>query len=120
MPKKILIVGSGEPIRESLKLILDEQYNLILTDSGVQGLDCLSHDKNITLVFLDINTPQANGLNVLDEIKNAHPELPVIIVSGNKSGETASEVTRLGAAAYISKPFRSDEILEIATKLIKK
>lgn len=118
--KKILIIDDEMPIRESLKLILDEQYPLIMTDDGFQGLDCLAHDKNIGLVLLDIKMPQVNGLNVLDEIKAKFPDLPVVMVTGYKSMEAVGEASRLGAKGYILKPFRSDEILEIVVKAIQK
>ncbi len=108
------------PVRESLKLILDELYPLILTDNGFQGLECLTHDKSIGLVLLDIKMPQVNGLNVLDEIKTRFPEMPVVMVTGYKSMEAVGEASRLGAKGYILKPFRSDDIIEIVTKAMRK
>jgi len=117
--KKILICDDEEGIRESLKLILGDHYDLTLVDSGEQCLEILKNDKNIGLVLLDIKMPQVNGLEVLKCIKETHPDLKVIIITGYKSVETASEASALGAAGYIVKPFKSDEILEAVGKIIK-
>jgi len=119
MSQKILICDDEEGIRESLKLILGDHYDLTLTDSGEQCIECLNNDKNIGLVLLDIKMPKVNGLEVLKAIKEKTPELDVIIVTGYKSVETASEATALGASGYIVKPFQSDEILEAVGKIIK-
>jgi len=119
MSQKILICDDEEGIRESLKLILGDHYDLILTDSGEQCLQCLDNDKNIGLVLLDIKMPKVNGLDILKAIKEKKSQLKVIIVTGYKSVETASEASSLGASGYIVKPFKSDEILEAVGKLIK-
>jgi len=116
--KKILIVDDEEGIRESLKLILGDYYELILTDSSEQCLDCLAHSAEIDLVLLDIKMPKVNGLDTLKAIKDQYPDLNVIMVTGYKSVETASEATARGAAGYIVKPFKSDEILETVRKLM--
>jgi len=116
--KKILIIDDEEGIRESLKLILSDFYQLILTDDADQGLDIIQKQENIGLVLLDIKMPKANGLDVLKQIKNMQSDLPVIMVTGYKSVETASEASSLGADGYIIKPFKSDEILEKVEKLI--
>ena len=119
MPQKILIIDDEEGIRESLRLILSDDYNLIITESGTQGLDCLVNDKNIGLVLLDIKMPKINGLDVLKAIKEKRPDVNVIMVTGYKSVDTAAEATKLGASGYIVKPFKADEILEAAERILK-
>ena len=116
MSKKILICDDEEGIRESLKLILGDHYEMILAENGEQCLACLKNAKDIGLVLLDIKMPQVNGLDVLKQIKDRHPVIPVIIVTGYKSVETAGQAVRLGASGYIVKPFESDEILATVRK----
>jgi len=110
--KKILICDDEEGIRESLKLILSDHHELIITDSSEQCLSILENSNDIGLALLDIKMPKVNGLDVLKSIKEKHPDLPVIMVTGYKSVETASEAAQLGASGYIVKPFKTDEILE--------
>ena len=112
MPKKILIIDDEEGIRESLRLILSDNYDLIVTDSGEQGLESLKNEESIGLVLLDIKMPKINGLDVLKEIKKQRPDVNVIMVTGYKSVDTAAEATKLGASSYIVKPFKADEILD--------
>ena len=66
---KILICDDEEGIRESLKLILGDHYNLVTVDSGSMALEVLSHNQEIKVMLLDIKMPKTNGLDVLQEIK---------------------------------------------------
>lgn len=109
---KVLIVDDEEGIRESLKLILNDDYDLILTDSAEQALRCLDKDPSVGLVLMDIKMPKVNGLDVLKVMKAKRPDLNVIMVTGYKTVETASQAAHLGAVGYIVKPFKSNEILD--------
>jgi len=119
MSKKILICDDEEGVRESLKLILSEHYDLIVVDGGQQALHTLDNAKDIGLIFMDIKMPKVNGIDTLKEITTKHPGIKVIMVTGYKSVETAAEATRLGASGYIIKPFKSEEILETVKKNLK-
>ena len=116
---KILICDDEEGIRESLKLILGDHYNLVTVDSGSMALEVLSHSQDIKVMLLDIKMPKTNGLDVLQEIKKKFPHVKIIMVTGYKSVETAAEAARLGASGYIVKPFKSQEILETVRKNIE-
>lgn len=109
--KKILICDDEEGIRESLKLILSDHYQLILTEDSEQCLDCLAHTPDVDLVMLDIKMPNKNGLETLQDIKSKHPNQKVMIVTGYQSVELISEITQLGANGYVTKPFDSNQIL---------
>lgn len=113
---KIVICDDEEGVRESLKLILEDQYNLIITDSAAQCWDCLNNDESIRLVLLDIKMPKVNGLDTLSAIHESHPDIKVIIITGYKSVETASEAAQRGACGYIVKPFKSNEILDVVKR----
>jgi DNA-binding NtrC family response regulator len=109
---KILICDDEENIREVLKLILSDHYDLIAVDSGEQALHTLDNSKDVKVMLLDIKMPKVHGLDILSEIKSKHPNVKIIMVTGYRSVETAAEATRLGASGYIVKPFKSEEILE--------
>ena len=113
---KIMICDDEEGIRESLKLVLGDHYDLIAVDSGEQALHTLAHAKDVKTVLLDIKMPKVNGLDVLKEIKSKYPHVKIVMVTGYRSVETAAEASRLGASGYIVKPFKSEEILEIIEK----
>ena len=112
MTGKIMICDDEENIRESLKLILSDHYDLVAVDSGEQALHTLANAKDIKVALLDIKMPKVSGLDILQEIKTKHPKVKIIMVTGYRSVETAAEASRLGASGYIIKPFKAEEILE--------
>ena len=111
MTQRILICDDEEGIRESLKLILSDHYDLIIARDGTQCLECLQNSKDIGLVLIDIKMPKRNGLDIIQEIKEKYPQQKIVVVTGYRSVETATEAIRLGAAGYIIKPFKAEEIL---------
>ena len=111
---KILICDDEEGVRESLKLILADNYDLILCDNHNQCLDCLKNNADIKLLFLDIKMPDIDGLKTLKYIQENYAELKTVIITGYSSVDTAAEAVKLGALAYIVKPFKTEEILNIA------
>jgi len=113
---KILICDDEEGIRESLKLILADFYNLIAVDTGDMAIEVLNNSKDIKLMLLDIKMPKISGLEALQQIKKKFPHIKIIMVTGYKSVETAAEAARLGANGYIVKPFKSEDILETVKK----
>ncbi len=118
MTKRILICDDEEGIRESLKLILADHYDLIISQDGTQCLECLKNSKDVGLVLMDIKMPQRNGLDIIKEIKEKYPQQKIIVITGYRSVETAAEAIRLGACGYIVKPFKSEEILATVKSII--
>ncbi len=114
----ILICDDEEGIRESFKLILEDNYDLRFATNGPEALEMLK-TLSPALMMLDIKMPKVHGLEVLKQIKQLKPKLPVIIVTGYQSVEMAQEALRLGAADYIPKPFESISLQKIVSSLIK-
>ena len=119
-PKKplILVCDDEEGIRESFKLILEDQYTLKFATNGIEALEVL---KTVTpdLMLLDIKMPKQHGMEILKEVKKLKPSLPVIIVTGYQSVEMAQEALKNGAADYIPKPFESKEILKVVESTLR-
>ena len=92
----ILICDDEEGIRESFKLILEDEYQLKFAMNGLEALDIL---KTFTpnLMLLDIKMPKQHGMEILKEVKKLKPSLPVIIVTGYQSVEMAQEAIKHGA-----------------------
>lgn len=109
--QKILICDDEQGIRESFKLILGNQYDLILTSCGDECLKSLSVQNDIKLVLMDIKIPKQNGLEIMKNIKEKYPHVKIIVVTGYSSSEIAQEASKIGAADYIVKPFESKDIL---------
>lgn len=118
-PKQtVLIVEDESGVREALKLILSDIYDLKFAENGPEGLALLSK-MDYEVVLLDIKMPKMNGLEVLKQIKADKPKLPVILITGYQSEEIAREAIRLGAFDYIPKPFESEQILKTVAKAVE-
>jgi len=111
MAKTILIIDDEASIRESLSGILaDEGFLALSAEDGQQGLSLLE-DEQVDLVLLDIWMPGLDGLEVLKRIKETQAELPVIMISGHGTIETAVQATKMGAYDFIEKPPSYDKII---------
>ena len=111
MPKTILIADDEQGVRSSLERLLEfESYRVVQAADGPSALD-LVRDRPVDLVLLDIKMPGMDGLEVLAQLHQEHPQLPVVIISGHGTIQTAVEATRLGAFDFIEKPIDADRIL---------
>ncbi len=111
MKNTILIVDDEDNIRLSLKGGLeDEGYNTLLASSGEEALKIIEK-QDVDLILLDIWMPGKDGLQILEEMKNAGFSIPVIIMTGHGSIETAIRATRLGALDFIEKPLDLNKII---------
>ena len=116
--KHILICDDEEGVRESLKLILEDEYDLSFAVNGNEAIKKLKKN-TVDLVVLDIKMPKMSGIETLKEIKKVSPNTKVIIASGYRSVEAASETMKSGASEYIVKPFESKDVLKkISTLLV--
>lgn len=110
MADTILIIDDEPPIRDTLSGVLtDEGFKALTADSAEAGLELLEKE-HVNLVLLDIWMPGMDGLEALTEIKNRF-ELPVIMISGHGTIETAVQATRKGAFDFIEKPLSYDKII---------
>ncbi|UCG52545.1 MAG: sigma-54-dependent Fis family transcriptional regulator [Candidatus Latescibacterota bacterium] len=111
MPKNILVADDEKGIRDTLRRLLEyEKYSVITADDGVDALH-KAENEFVDLVLLDIKMPGMDGMEVLSRLHKSQPELPVVIISGHGTIQTAVEATRLGAFDFIEKPIDADRIL---------
>lgn len=109
---KILIVDDSEMNRGILADILEEEYEILEGENGIEALQLLhSYGSEISLVLLDIVMPRMNGFQVLEMMSKFHwlEEIPVIIISSENSHSVVEKAYELGATDYISRPF--DEVI---------
>lgn len=119
MPNTILVVDDEKSVRESLKLILEEHYQVLLSDNGQDALEKLLSEK-VDLMLLDIRMPGISGLNVLKQVENIARDVEVIIISADQQAGTAIDALNLGAYHYITKPFNAEELLTLIRTLLEK
>jgi len=114
VPETILIVDDEQSIRDSLAgLLADEGYATRCAADGEEGLKALRGGQGADpdLVLLDIAMPGRDGVDILEEMRRTRPELPVVMMSGHATIETAVRATRLGAYDFIEKPLSVEKLL---------
>ncbi len=108
---RILIVDDEAGIRRSLAgLLSDEDFEPVEAADGEKGLAIL-REGGIALVLLDIAMPGRDGIEILEEIRQAWPNLPALMMSGHGNIETAVRATQLGAFDFIEKPLSFEKLL---------
>ena len=107
----ILVIDDEAGIRESLEVLLSlEGYSPHMAADGEEGLRMLEHD-TFDLVLLDLALPGRSGLELLPEIKEQHPDLPVIMITAYGSVDNVVEAIRAGAENFIQKPWDNEKLL---------
>ena len=105
--QKILIVDDSEMNRAILTGILDDGYDFLEAENGLQALDVLRAHRDISLVLLDIVMPELDGFGVLSIMGEQHwiDQTPVIMISAESDSMLVERAYQLGATDYISRPF---------------
>jgi two-component system, NtrC family, nitrogen regulation response regulator NtrX len=108
---KVLIVDDEDFVREAIRDIMEMQNHKVdEANSGNQAVHLVSKSK-YDAVFLDIKMANGDGMETLPKLLMAEPELPIIMISGHGTIETAVEAMRIGAFDYLEKPLDNNRIL---------
>src|SRR5262245_53139464 len=111
MSETILVVDDEAGVRSSLSGILgDEGYAVNAVDSGEAALQAVEARRD-DLLLLDVWLPGMDGLETLSRIRTLDPELPVVVISGHGSIETAVKAVRMGARDFVEKPLSLEKTL---------
>jgi DNA-binding NtrC family response regulator len=108
---KILILDDEPDMAENLGLILNGAgYETIVETESPKALNLVERDQP-DLIVTDLVMPNMDGMDILEQIKDRHPELPVIVLTGYATVDSAVTAVKRGATDYLSKPFSPEEIL---------
>ena len=113
--RSVLIVDDEVGARESLKMILKNDYEVFSAKDAEEAfLQIKVHSPDV--ILLDIILPDLDGLKVLERIKQNDPDMVVIMITATKTVKTAVEAMKLGAYDYVTKPFDIDELRLIISR----
>lgn len=121
MKDKVLIVDDSELNREFLSDILEDDYELLLSENGFDALIQMKNNLNdIALVLLDLVMPEMDGFKVLSYMKkyNWIQDIPVVIISSDFSAENIEKAYELGAEDFINRPFNVSIVKRRVSNLI--
>jgi len=109
---RLLIVDDEMVIREGLKRVLEgEGFTVEACSSGFNAIEIMQQ-REFDLIITDLKMPGMSGIEVLKSVRTLQPHIPVILITGFASVDTAVEAMKNGATDYISKPFAPDVLLE--------
>ena len=109
---RILIVDDEAVIRDGLKRVLEGESFVVETcSSGFHAIEIMQQ-REFDLIITDLKMPGMSGIEVLKSVRTLQPDIPVILITGYASIDTAVEAIKNGASDYISKPFAPQILLE--------
>ena len=110
----VLLVDDDPALRESLQLVLKNDFQVSVMESGTEALEklCSVARVDLDLILLDVMMPGIDGLELLKQLKSVHPQIPVIMVSASNTVRTAVEAMKIGAVDFVNKPFQIDELTD--------
>lgn len=119
--KNVLVVEDSKAIRSMIRVSLEEAGGFFAVEAG-NGFEALKTlpTRRFDLIITDINMPDINGLELIGYVKSnpAYRDIPLVIVSTEKSEEDKKRGITLGAAGYVVKPFSKEELLAMVTKVL--
>ncbi|MFN3533116.1 MAG: sigma-54-dependent transcriptional regulator [Candidatus Brocadia sp.] len=118
--KKILVVDDDMAMGEMCKELLKSKgYSSDVVTSGKEAIEKVSRDGIYTIILTDLVMPDIDGIEVLKRVKQQNPNLDVVVMTSYGTVTNAVEAMKLGAADYITKPFKRDELIIIIEKILQ-
>jgi DNA-binding NtrC family response regulator len=114
----ILIVDDDQTIRDTLYDLFSEKHLCHTAETAEQALAWLANDA-YDVVLTDISMPGIGGIELLGHVRQSQPHTPVIIISGISDEGHAKGLLKLGAYAYLLKPFRLEEVEDRVNSALK-
>lgn len=120
MMHTVLVVDDEKVIRDGCSRLLGrEGYSVLTAVNGQEALEVLASE-SVDLILCDLVMPVMGALEVLEEVKAKHPDLPLIIITGHGTVSNAVEAMKRGAYDFITKPFRADHMILVINRALEK
>ena len=111
VPPHVLLMEDEVNVAKGLEMVLTEEgYGVDLATSGSDALDAFKGN-GFDLLVADLRLPDIDGLDVVRQVKEEHPETKVVVITGYPSVSTAVESAKIGVSDYLRKPFTDDDFL---------
>ncbi|MCX8034476.1 MAG: response regulator [Thermodesulfovibrio sp.] len=120
MAEKILIVDDEPDMLKLLSMILKEKtpYEIITTNNPIEAVQ-LVKTTDFDLIITDLKMPGLDGLQLLEEVKKKNEDIPVVIITAYGTIDSATEAIEKGGFDFITKPFKKEQILFTIERALK-
>jgi len=120
MAERILVIDDELDMLMLIRMIIEDStdYEVETTNNPSEGLKMLA-EKDYDLVITDLKMPGMDGLEVSEELWKIRPDIPVIIITAYGSPEAADEALKKGVADFITKPFRKDTMVFTMNRVLE-
>ena len=115
---RVLVVDDDPLVLKSCSRVLGETYDVHTVSTGAEGLSRLAAEP-FDVALVDLKLPDVGGLNILGQAPDRFPDIPVIIITGYSTIQSAVEAVKMGAFDYVAKPFTPDEIEAAVEKALR-
>ncbi|MBW1674892.1 MAG: response regulator [Deltaproteobacteria bacterium] len=117
---KILVIDDEPVILNSCRKVLEEDgFDVYLVPSADEALKAMKKEV-FNLLLVDVKMPKHDGIYLMQKVKEKWPDVPIIVMSGYPTPDTITDGAKMGADAFIAKPFTPDELLETIRQVIQK
>ncbi len=119
--RPILIVDDEQSMREFLGIMLEKEgYEVVADENGDEAMQRLEDDERFRLVITDLKMPGADGLELLERVKQLDPACQVVVITAYATPESAITAIKRGAYDYIQKPFKVEQAKVVVERALEK
>ncbi|MBN1292498.1 MAG: sigma-54-dependent Fis family transcriptional regulator [Candidatus Latescibacteria bacterium] len=120
MSKRILVVDDEQSMRDTLQIMLEKQnFEVETAENGKKALEFIEKEQgDFDLIITDMKMPELNGIGLIEEVNKIY-EIPIIIMTAHATKDQAITALNLGAAFFVEKPFKNEELLNFVRQSIK-
>ncbi len=115
---RVLVIDDDPIVRRSCQRILQRDYDVVLAETGREGLELLA-SKPFDLAVVDLKLPDIGGTEILRQAPDRFPDVPMVVITGYATVSSAVEAIKMGAFDYLPKPFEPDALEAVAEKAIR-
>jgi DNA-binding NtrC family response regulator len=117
---KILVIDDAPIVLNSCRKVLEEDgFDVYLVPSADEALKAMKKE-GFDFLLVDVKMPKHDGIYLMQKVKEKWPDIPIIVMSGYPTPDIISDGVKIGAAAFIAKPFIPDELLKTVRQVIEK
>lgn len=118
---KVLVVDDSQTLRKQVIRVLEElNISFVEAADGVEALERINSDSELSLILCDINMPLKSGMELLRETQTIRQErsLPMVMLTTEGKSQMVQEAKALGASGWLVKPFKKDQLILVAKKFL--